>query len=79
MPLPAVHADVTTPTGETIERAIVMATRKSRFIIQSRQGAQLVDVETTGVQPLDGGKSYSVETADGTYLVSRRRGCGCGR
>lgn len=79
MPLPAAHADVTTPTGETIERGIAMATRRGRFIVQSRQGVQLVDVETSAVRPTSDGV-FEIDTSAGMYVVTRRRGgCGCGK
>lgn len=76
MPLPAVHAEVTTPTGDTILKAVAMATRKGQFVVQNGAGTNVVDMPTSGVRPIDA-TTFEVDTADGTYTVRRKRGCGC--
>lgn len=78
MPMPAMHADVTAPSGEVYEKAVAMSTRKARFILHSSSGQPITDVESLAVRPSPDGV-FEVDTPDGTYTVKRRGGCGCGK
>lgn len=78
MRLALARANVTGPDGAVYED-VTVSTRAGRLVAVARVGGRVLDVEATAVNPVAGlSRTWSVETADGTFLVTRAKGCGCG-
>lgn len=76
MRLALARASVVSPTGEQWEN-VTVDSRNATLTI--RQGtAVLYQEPALAVRPL-GGRLYEVDTASGTYKVTRAGGCGCAR